>query len=164
MKKVIQYYHPVLRKKAKKVEDHEKVKPLIAQMKETLKKEEGTGLAAPQVGESLRVIIVNMDDNFYSFINPEIIEESEEKIVVSEGCLSLKGLYFDVMRSKAVKAKFLDEEGREREIKADGMMAIALQHEIDHLDGKLILDRMGMIKKMSLLFPFYFRKLCPSMR
>ncbi len=164
MKEIVPYHNPVLRKKAEKVKDYREVSTLIMEMKEVLGKEDGVGLAAPQVGESLMVIVVKANNGIYGLINPEIIEKSEEEVIIKEGCLSLKGLLFDVRRAKKVKVTFLNESGQESQIEAEGMMAIVLQHEIDHLNGRLIIDEVGPFKKFGILFLFYFRKLCPLMK
>ncbi len=158
-KKILQYYHPVLRKKAKPVQLNKETDILIKTMRDLLKEEDGVGLAAPQIGESKRVIIVNPSEgDFFVFLNPEIVEKSSEKITIKEGCLSLRGLWLDIERAKEIKIKFLDKNGENKEMKASGMLAIILQHEIDHLDGKLLIDRVGFLKRISMLKSHFLRR------
>ncbi|MDO8663356.1 MAG: peptide deformylase [Candidatus Wildermuthbacteria bacterium] len=155
IKTILKYPNPVLKRKSKKVgEVNSEIKKLAEDMIETLKKSGGVGLAAPQVGESKRVIVVNIKarnavDNRV-FINPEIVKKTKEKAVDEEGCLCLPGVYFKIKRAKGVEIKALDLEGREIKIKAEGLIARIFQHEIDHLDGILILDRLPFWQKWRL--------------
>jgi peptide deformylase len=133
---------PVLRTKAKKIDEiTEKINDLIDNMFETMYSEDGIGLAAPQVGILKRIAIVDIqEDNKIVLINPEIIEE-EGKAVMEEGCLSIPGETGDVIRAEKIKVKTLDRDGNEIEFKAEGLEARAIQHEIDHLDGILFIDK-----------------------
>ncbi len=132
---------PVLRTKAKTVtEITEKTKKLIADMFETMYDAPGVGLAAPQIGISQRIIVVDVDDEAYALINPEIVERKGSQIG-EEGCLSVPGEQEDVDRAMYVKVRGLGINGKEIEIKAVELLARALQHEIDHLDGVLFIDR-----------------------
>jgi len=133
---------PVLRTKAKKIDEiTEKINDLIDNMFETMSSEDGIGLAAPQVGILKRIAVVDIqEDNKIVLINPEIIEE-EGKAVMEEGCLSIPGETGDVIRAEKIKVKTLDRDGNEIEFKAEGLKARAIQHEIDHLDGILFLDK-----------------------
>ena len=133
---------PVLRTKAKKIDEiTEKINDLIDNMFETMYAEDGIGLAAPQVGILKRIAVVDIqEDNKIVLINPEIIEE-EGKAVMEEGCLSIPGETGDVIRAEKIKVKTLDRDGNEIEFKAEGLEARAIQHEIDHLDGILFLDK-----------------------
>jgi peptide deformylase len=116
------------------------IQRLIDNMIETMQKANGVGLAAPQVGISLRVIILQMPgEGPLAIINPEIIERSGEQ-EVTEGCLSVPGCYGDISRSTQVTVKGLDRTGKKIKIKANGLMAEALEHEIDHLNGILYID------------------------
>jgi peptide deformylase len=112
-------------------------------MCETLHAEEGrVGLAAPQVGVSLRVTVIGLpDQEDIILINPEIVRRKGQR-VVSEGCLSIPGYVGELTRAEAVTAKGLDIKGKECRIKAEGLLAQALEHEIDHLNGVLYIDRM----------------------
>lgn len=133
---------PVLRTKTKKIDEiTEKINDLIDNMFETMSSEDGIGLAAPQVGILKRIAVVDIqEDNKIVLINPEIIEE-EGKAVMEEGCLSIPGETGDVIRAEKIKVKTLDRDGNEIEFKAEGLEARAIQHEIDHLDGILFLDK-----------------------
>ena len=133
---------PVLRTKAKKIyEITEKINDLIDNMFETMYAEDGIGLAAPQVGILKRIAVVDIqEDNKIVLINPEIIEE-EGKAVMEEGCLSIPGETGDVIRAEKIKVRTLDRDGNEIEFKAEGLKARAIQHEIDHLNGILFIDK-----------------------
>lgn len=156
--KITKYCSPVLRKKAEKVSLTDEVKQLIKRMKKAVKEHDGIGLAAPQIGESKRVIVIETGDSFTALLNPEILEKSEETIITKEGCLSVDGIWLDVERAKKVKAKALTEEGEEVEIEAEDLLAVVLQHEIDHLNGILFIDRAGFQKKMKSVILYYFKK------
>ena len=135
---------PVLRQKAKKVTSVDKsIKKLVADMQETLHADDGrVGLAAPQIGVSLRVVVIGMpDEEDMIMINPEIIKTKGER-QVTEGCLSIPGYMGELKRAEQVTAKWHDLDGREVRVKAEGLLAQALQHEIDHLNGTLYIDHM----------------------
>jgi peptide deformylase len=134
---------PVLRENAKRITTIDKsIKKLIADMRETLYADDyRAGLAAPQIGVSLRVIIIRqpeMEDVI--LVNPEIVRRRGEH-VVNEACLSVPGYMGSLRRAEAVTVKGIDVNGKETRIKAEGFLAQALQHEIDHLNGKLYIDR-----------------------
>lgn len=147
---ILTYPDPVLRKKAKPVERiDERIKNLIEDMVETMYAAPGVGLAATQVGESLRVITIDVthkEEGVIALINPEIIS-GEGECTEEEGCLSVPDFKETILRKKKVLVKGLDPEGKEREISAEGLLAIAFQHEIDHLDGILIIDRVSRLKR-----------------
>jgi peptide deformylase len=132
-----------LRSKAKKVKEvNEKTNQLIDNMFETMYEEDGVGLAAPQVGMLKRIAVVDIrEDNPIVLINPKIIEE-EGKAIMEEGCLSIPNRTGDVIRSRRIKVRSLDKEGNEVEFEAEGFEARAIQHEMDHLDGVLFIDKM----------------------
>jgi peptide deformylase len=135
---------PVLRRKSRKVSVIDRsVKKLVKDMSETLHAEAGrVGLAAPQVGVSLRVAVICLPEGEdIILINPEIVRKKGQRLV-SEGCLSIPGYVGELYRAETVTAKALDSKGREVRIKADGLLSQALEHEIDHLDGILYVDRM----------------------
>ncbi len=135
---------PVLRQKAKKVSTVDRsIKKLIKDMRETLHADVGrAGLAAPQVGVSLRVVVIGLPDTEdIILVNPEIVRGKGEQ-VVSEGCLSVPGYMGQLRRAEAVTVKGLDGNGKPLRIRAEGFLAQALQHEIDHLNGMLYVDRM----------------------
>lgn len=134
--------HPVLRAKAKKVSRFDPwLERLVNDMRETMREAPGVGLAAPQIGESVRVLVAEYEEQQVALVNPEIVKASEEQELGTEGCLSIPGYVGDnVPRALAVTVKARDPKGKEVRIKADGWFARILQHEIDHLDGVLYID------------------------
>ncbi len=149
---IVKYPHPVLKKPCEPVgEIDEEVRKLIDDMRETMYGARGVGLAACQVGVSRRVIVLDvspMDPQhaFLALINPEIISE-EGEVDHEEGCLSVPDYLEKVKRKEKVCVRGLSPEGMEVEIKGDGILAMALQHEIDHTNGILILDRVSRLKR-----------------
>jgi len=149
---VVVYPQATLRKKAKAVSEvSEEIKDLIRDMKETMYASRGIGLAAPQVGVNQRVIVVDvtpyeLDQKPFALINPEIVS-GEGEVESTEGCLSVPDLLETIKRKEKVTARGLDEEGKELEIEATGMLAICLQHEIDHLNGMTIVERLSPLKR-----------------
>ena len=145
------YPDPILSKKAERVEKIDQdIQKLIGDMIETLYAAPGVGLAAPQVGRSIRLIVFdpsvrNEEGKLTVLINPEIIEKDGEAIM-KEGCLSVPGLEAEIKRAENVKVTGLDKNGNAVTIDAKGFLARVIQHEIDHLDGILLLDRIGFIK------------------
>lgn len=117
------------------------IQSLLPKMIKTMHKEHGVGLAAPQIGISLRLAVAEVDGREYYLINPEITSLSQEKIVSEEGCLSLPGEFFPILRSEVVTVKYLNEKGLPKKLRAKGFLATVIQHEVDHLDGILILNR-----------------------
>jgi peptide deformylase len=135
---------PVLKQKAKRVRTIDgSIKKLIEDMLETVRADPGrAALAAPQVGVSLRVIVIDIPGaEGVVLINPEIVKRSGER-AVTEGCLSVPGYYGEIKRAESVTAKGRDASGKEIRIKADELLAQALEHEIDHLNGKLYVDHL----------------------
>ena len=135
---------PVLRNKAKRVPRIDaSIHRLIEEMIESMHAARGVGLAAPQIGVSLRVIVIGLpDEEPFALINPEIVKRSGQR-EVTEGCLSVPGYHADLTRSKVVTAKGLDPSGKEVRIKArEDLLAQALEHEIDHLNGVLYIDHL----------------------
>jgi len=148
---------PVLRRKTKRVSTIDRsVKKLIAEMRETLHAEPGrVGLAAPQVGVSLRVTVICLpgeDEKDLVLVNPEIVRRKGERLV-SEGCLSIPGYVGDVLRAESVTVKGLDLTGKPVRIKADELLSQALEHEIDHLNGVLYIDRMENVDNLRKIEP-----------
>ena len=124
---------------------------LISDMLDTMYAAPGVGLAATQVGVLQRIIVLDVDHenprtNVYKLINP-VISHSEGQLLWEEGCLSVVDFTAEVRRAEHVQVVALDERGNERKIEAEGLLAVALQHEIDHLDGKLFLDRISRLKR-----------------
>ena len=128
------------------------IRKLIEDMFETMYDAPGIGLAAIQIGITKRVVTLDLakkeePKNPQVFINPEIIWSSEERSTYEEGCLSIPETYEEVERPARVKVKYLDAEGAEREIDAEGLLSTALQHEIDHLNGILFIDHLSRLKR-----------------
>ncbi len=157
---ILIYPHPLLSTPARPVEFPlcAESRRLIADMAETMYDAPGVGLAAPQVGVSLRIAVTDViwrnEENqrsgqrdLHVWINPEIIWRSEETSVFEEGCLSVPETYEEVERPAAIRVRWLDEEGQRHEASFDGFMATALQHEFDHLDGKLFVDYLSPLKR-----------------
>ena len=136
-----------LRKIAKPVEKvNQEIKDIIEQMFFTMYEEKGIGLAAPQVGIQKRLLVIDL--NFEDpnsppmvFINPEIISSSATLDTYEEGCLSIPGVYLNVLRPSSIKLSYRDEMGRPKKMNADGLMARCIQHEIDHLNGVCFVDK-----------------------
>lgn len=145
------YPDPVLKKKAKeiKIVDGD-IKKLADDMIETMYAGEGVGLAGPQVGISKRIFGLDTGDGPRVFINPQIFKKRGRQVEV-EGCLSLPGVEAKVKRSKSLRCKYLDKEGRSQEIAAEGLLARVIQHENDHLDGVLFVDRLWPWQRKRLL-------------
>lgn len=129
-----------------------KLHKLLDQMAITMYAANGVGLAAPQVGELKRLFLVdigteeNKDKKLYEFINPKI-SQGEGKIVFEEGCLSVPGVTEEVTRKEKILVTYQDRNGKEHELEAHGLLAVAIQHENDHLDGILFLDRLSPLKR-----------------
>ena len=138
--KIVELGNEILRTPAKNVPKITKnVVKLLNNMAETLHDAKGVGLAAPQVGVSKRVIVVDDGEGLLELINPVILE-FEGEATDTEGCLSVPGKMGDVTRPETVKLKYLDRQGREQTIQTCGLKARAIQHEVDHLNGILIVD------------------------
>ena len=134
---------PILRKQSRKVETFdEKIKILVGDMIETMYDADGVGLAAPQIGILKRILVIDIydDTGVKVLINPEILDQKGEQIDV-EGCLSIPGVSGTVKRPEYIKVKGFDQEGKEIVIEGEGLLARALCHEIDHLDGILFTDK-----------------------
>lgn len=167
------YGDPLLRLKAERIESvDEEVCRLVADMAETMYVAEGIGLAAPQVGVSRRVIVVDVDQvdggkdgrsgrrkvnpgkrRLQVFLNPEIVESSIEDCPYNEGCLSLPGLEGEVYRPTRVKVRYQDARGHPSLVELEGLLARVIQHELDHLDGTLFVDRMAPEERRKLAGP-----------
>jgi len=134
---------PVLRQKAKRVRHVDgSVRRLIDDMRETMHHARGVGLAAPQVGASLRVVVICLpDEEDMVLINPQIVRRRGERWV-NEGCLSIPGYYGEVKRAESVTVKAHDQNGREIRVKGTELLAQALEHEIDHINGTLYIDHL----------------------
>jgi peptide deformylase len=144
---------PKLRHVSKKIERvDDPLRRLIDDMIETMHEAPGVGLAAIQVAEPIRLLVVDVSKKEDApdpqvFINPEIVWSSEERSTYEEGCLSIPEYYAEVERPASVRARALDREGKLREVLVEGLMATVLQHEIDHLDGVLFIDHISKLKR-----------------
>ncbi|MGE0279869.1 MAG: peptide deformylase [Rhizobiaceae bacterium] len=144
---------PVLRQVSKPVEQVDSsIKKLAADMFETMYDAPGIGLAAIQVGVPLRMLVIDLAKQDEPkepqvFINPEVLSSSDERSTYEEGCLSIPEYYADVERPASVRVKFVDGNGKEQELEADGLLATCLQHEIDHLNGVLFIDHISKLKR-----------------
>ncbi len=157
-----EYPHPILAQKAERVlKVDDDIRKLLRDMLETMYADKGVGLAAPQVGVSKRIIVIDTEqrdeDGNYKpgnpmyLVNPEIIYKSEDTIWFCEGCLSVPKQSADVERHYKINVRYLDYDGKEQEIEAVDYPAVVLQHEIDHLDGILYIDRISRLKRNMLL-------------
>lgn len=145
---VIEAEDDVLREKAKRVTKLGKnIEKLLDNMRDTMYANKGVGLAAPQIGVSKRVIVVDVGDGLIELINPEIVD-AEGSQIDTEGCLSIPGVVGEVARAEQIKVTGLDRTGNKTEISAQGFFARALQHEIDHLNGILFIDKAKNLKKV----------------
>ena len=144
---------PVLRQVSKPVERVDApLRKLADDMLETMYDAPGIGLAAIQIGEPLRMLVIDLAKEDeppepHVFINPEIVWSSEERSVYEEGCLSIPDYYAEVERPATVRVAYIDREGKQAELEADGLMATCLQHEIDHLNGELFIDHISKLKR-----------------
>lgn len=135
----------VLRQENKKIKNFSdpELQKLIDDMFETLHKEHGVGLAAPQIGINLKLCVIEEGGTRYTLINPRITKFSKETIPMEEGCLSVPGKFFSIERPAEVNVCFYDRDGNRAKLRASGLLARAIQHETDHLNGILILDRLS---------------------
>lgn len=141
IRNVVQVGDDVLRKKCYPVEEFDtKLAQLLDDMKDTIKKEHGAGLAAPQVGILRRVVVVDVEEGYYEFINPTFLLQKGEQDG-PEGCLSIKGKQGNVKRPYKVKISYFDRYGKKHILDAKGFFARAICHELDHLDGILYIDK-----------------------
>ncbi|MBZ0142524.1 MAG: peptide deformylase [Rhodocyclaceae bacterium] len=147
---ILRYPDPRLHKKAVPVLwVDETVRKLIADMAETMYEAPGIGLAATQVDEHKRVVVIDVSEDkskLLALVNPEILERSGEQ-VCEEGCLSVPGIYDKVTRSERVRVRALDAQGEPFELEAEGLLAVCIQHEIDHLDGKVFVEHLSQLKQ-----------------
>lgn len=141
---------PILREETKPVAAiTDEIRRLIDDMFDTMYAAKGIGLAAPQVGRSERLTVIDVDDEPMVLINPEIIESSSATDKAEEGCLSIPEVYGDVERPSSVRVRAMDRDGKVFERDASELLARCMQHEIDHLHGKMFIDYMSVLKKRS---------------
>jgi len=156
---IVAYGDPILKKRASNIDqDYPELDQLIEDMFETMYAAHGVGLAAPQIGLSIRLFVVDASpfaeddapelENFKKvFINAQILEEEGDKWNFSEGCLSIPEIREEVSRHSTIHIRYFDENWQEHEERFDGLAARVIQHEYDHIDGKLFIDRLGVLKK-----------------
>ena len=149
--KIITQPNPILRKKSeavslKKITGRE-LKRLISAMAKTMFRTDGVGLAAPQIGKNIRLAVINSKDGVFCLINPKITKKSWARELAQEGCLSIPGVFGKVKRPKKVSLTYYDESGKKINLTVAGLMARVIQHEIDHLDGILFIDKAVEIEK-----------------
>jgi len=152
MNKIILYPNKILRKKSEEVgeEIDEEIRNLAREMVEIMVKEDGIGLAAPQVGILKRIIVVMMEKGPETFVNPRIIVKSKETEIMEEGCLCLPGVFLKIKRAKMIEVEALNLQGEKVRMKTEGLVARIFQHEADHLDGILFVDRASFWQKIKL--------------
>ncbi|MCK9158956.1 MAG: peptide deformylase [Bacteroidaceae bacterium] len=152
------YGMPVLRQNTKDIaSDYPNLKELISNMFETMVHADGVGLAAPQIGLPIRLAVITLDpfsddypeykDFNKAYINPHILEFGDKEVSMEEGCLSLPGIHESVKRSDKIRVKYMDENFEEHEEFVEGYLARVMQHEFDHLDGKLFIDHISAFRK-----------------
>ncbi len=149
--KLVDFYDPILRQptipvKLETAADRKNADTVALSLAETLSKSQGLGLSANQCGRTERMFAINMGEQIWTLINPEIIEKSDTLSDMSEGCLSYPGLYLKLKRPDHIKIKFQAINGEWIEQEFDGLTAVCVQHEIDHLDGKMFTDLVSPIK------------------
>ena len=155
--KLYEYPHPILKQKASKVGAvDDEIRKLLDDMLETMYASNGCGLAAPQIGVSKRIVVIDIAHEGEEpapiyMVDPEIVWSSEETEVCEEGCLSVPGQRAEVERPASVRIKYLDYQGNDKELLAEDFLAVAAQHELDHLDGILYIDKISRLKRQMLL-------------
>ena len=156
---IIMYGDPVLRKKALDIDRNFDVKTLVQDMFETMHGAKGIGLAAPQIGKSIRLFVVDgttiedepeLEGFKKTFINPQLLEENGEEWNFEEGCLSIPNIREDIFRKEKIRIRYVDENWMLHEEEYDGMKARIIQHEYDHIEGKLFIDYLTPLKKRML--------------
>lgn len=151
--KIVEVPDPLLKKKSAKVENiDDALCKTLDDMLETMYDAPGVGLAAPQVGILKRMVVIDVSREDepkrpYKMINPVITAHSDETVIHDEGCLSVPEQYAPVERYETVTAEYTDENGKRQTVRADGLLAICIQHELEHLDGKLFIDHLSKVKR-----------------
>ncbi|MDD4272041.1 MAG: peptide deformylase [Patescibacteria group bacterium] len=149
--KILTQPNPILRKKSAEINPaaikSRELKSLASSMVKTMIKADGVGLAAPQIGKNIRLIVINSKDGVFCLVNPKFIKKSWARELGQEGCLSIPGVFGEVKRHKKISLAYYNQEGKKVKLTAEGMMARVIQHEIDHLDGILFIDKAVKIEK-----------------
>jgi len=152
--KILTYPNPILRKKCRAIKTVDaRIKKLSIDMIETMHAAPGVGLAAPQIGENIQLIVIDIKEGAFALINPKIKRKGKEKQIFEEGCLCLPGISAPVERFADIEVEALDTNGQKITIEASGFLATVLQHEIDHLSGIIFLDKVkdkSLIKETSI--------------
>ena len=157
IQEILKYPHPVLAKKARNVESFdETLESLLLDMLETMYHSKGIGLAAPQIGISLRVLVMDLSEvgeekELYKIVNPKIISTTEETDIQEEGCLSVPGVQVPVKRPQGVRFSYFNEKGEEKVVDAEGMLARCFLHELDHLEGKTFFAHLSSVRRSRIL-------------
>jgi peptide deformylase len=150
--KILTNPNPILRKKSVEISQEEinsrKIKALCSDMVRTMCENDGVGLSAPQIGQNIRLCIVNTENGPTCLINPKITKKSWAKVWGEEGCLSVPDIFGQVRRHKKITYKYFDENSKKKKLDAVGLLARVIQHEIDHLDGVLFIDKAKNIKEI----------------
>ncbi|MEA3464165.1 MAG: peptide deformylase [Patescibacteria group bacterium] len=143
--------NPILRKKSVEIKQIQakQFQQLCLDMGRTMEEKDGVGLAAPQIGKNIRLIVINTKDGHVCMINPKITKKSWAKEWGEEGCLSIPNVFGQVKRHKKINCEYLDKNGKEIKIIAQGLMARVIQHEIDHLDGILFIDKTKIAERIT---------------
>jgi peptide deformylase len=153
---ILQAPHPTLKARAEPVARiDDDLRRLVRDMFETMYQAPGIGLAAPQIGVLQRLVVIDVAEGEerhpMALVNPEIVWRSDQLATAEEGCLSLPNQFAEVTRPEAIRLRFSDEHGQEREIEADGLLARCIQHEVDHLDGILFVDHLSALRRNMIL-------------
>jgi peptide deformylase len=142
--------NPILRKKSQPIKDvlDQELQKMLPEMVETMIKKDGVGLAAPQIGKNIRLVTIRFKDDNLILFNPVIVKKSLFKEWDEEGCLSVPDVFGDVKRHKKIAIKYFDKNNLEQQLNAEGLLARIIQHEIDHLDGILFIDKAKRLRKL----------------
>ncbi len=155
--KILELPHPVLRQKSKEVPAvDDNIRSVLNDMLETMYAARGVGLAAPQVGLSQRMLVIDIagkdeDAQPIKMVNPRLVWHSDETDLCSEGCLSIPNQFAPVERFVAIRVEYLNEDGQPTQLNAEGFLAIAVQHEMDHLDGVVFIDHLSPLRRKMML-------------
>jgi len=156
---IIKYPHPLLRKKSEEVKEiTPEIEQFSQEMKQVMIKNQGVGLAAPQVGVLKRIMVAQTKNGLEVLINPVILKKSKKKEIMEEGCLSFPKLFLKIKRPREVEVEFLNLRGKKKKIKASSWEARIFQHEIDHLNGILFIDRIPFWQRCLIKYQLKFSK------